>query len=188
MEANTKYKIELKIPVRLLLAIVLSAGCTISVLAQATVSTTASVTILTPLSISAKQPMRFDAIGASEEKDGTLEITAGGDHNSTSGTNLNDQDSLYSQAMFTVTGEALYNYAIILPETIEVTNRDNTGSMTIGTLLEKPASGSELYTTIGTLAALNGTDSFTVGGTLIVPAGQLAGEYAGNFRVTVAFN
>ena len=58
--------------------------------------------------------------------------------------------------------------------------------MTIGDLVARfNGAGADAVT--GTLSA-DGNDSFTVGGTLTVAAAQTAGEYAGTFNVTVAYN
>jgi hypothetical protein len=77
-------------------------------------------------------------------------------------------------------------YALTLPLTITVTRGSGTETMSIGTLLARfNGAGADAVTS--TLSG-TGTDSFTVGGTLAVAAGQVAGVYAGIFNVTVAYN
>jgi DNA-binding NarL/FixJ family response regulator len=174
--------------VNILLTIVLLAGFTSSVMAQATVNSTAGVKILTPLSISETYPMHFGTIGVSEEAGGTVVISTAGVRSATGGVTLSGLAPLYSLATFTVTGEPLYTYAITLPETITITNTDNIATMEIEKLLAKSTSGTESNTATGTLMAGDGMESFTIGGTLTVPAGQLAGVYSGTFDVTVAYN
>jgi CheY-like chemotaxis protein len=173
---------------KLLLTVVLLAGFTTQVMAQATVNSTAGVKILTPLSISETYPMHFGTVGVSEEAGGTVVISTAGVRLATGGVTLSGMAPLYTLATFTVTGEPLYTYAITLPETIEISNTENSATMTIGALLAKSASGTESNTATGTLHAGDGTESFTVGGTMSVPAGQLAGVYSGTFDVTVAYN
>jgi hypothetical protein len=85
-----------------------------------------------------------------------------------------------------VAGQASTTYALTLPATITVTKAVTLETMTIGTLLARfNGAGADAVTS--TLDGA-GTDSFTVGGTLSVSAGQVAGTYAGTFDVTVAYN
>ena len=91
-------------------------------------------------------------------------------------------------ATYTVTGEPSYTYAITLPSSIIVTHSTNTNTMVINNLLAKSTSGVEAHNAIGTLTALEGSESFTVGGTLNVLAGQGPGNYSGDFNITVVYN
>jgi heptaprenylglyceryl phosphate synthase len=47
--------------------------------------------------------------------------------------------------------------------------------------------GEDADATTSTLAA-NGTDSFTLGGTLNVQENQIGGQYSGTFQVSVDYN
>jgi hypothetical protein len=170
------------------ITIFLMGAFTTATMAQATVNTSVGVTILIPLSISETFPMHFGTIGVLEESGGTVVLTTEGVRSATDGVTLSALAPFASPATYTVTGEPLYTYAITLPQTITVTNTDNTTTMIIGTLVAKSTSGTESNAATGTLIAGEGTETFTVGGTLTVAAAQLAGEYSGTFDVTVAYN
>jgi hypothetical protein len=179
--------------VKLFLAIVLMSGITSTVMAQVPQVTTTNPTaagarILTALSIVENLPMHFGTLGVAAGVAGTCVVSTAGERSATGGVNLSALAPLFSLATYTVTGEPLYTYLITLPDDITVTHTNTVNTMVIGTLLALPASGIESHTATGTLIAVAGTNSFTVGGTLNVGATQLAGVYAGTFNVTVAYN
>lgn len=91
-----------------------------------------------------------------------------------------------STASFGIIGKLGATYAITLPVgTINLTREGGAEIMTVGNFLAHPVSaGADQLT--GTL--VGGTDTFTVGGTLNVNAGQIEGIYTGTFNVTIAYN
>ena len=92
-----------------------------------------------------------------------------------------------TNAAYNVTGTKNVTYALFLPSTITVTESiDATETMTISDLKAR-FNGKNVDAVVSTLSA-TGTDSFTVGGTLAVKAGQGTGIYAGSFDVSVDYN
>ena len=87
-------------------------------------------------------------------------------------------------AGFNVTGESGATYTITLPGSVILNNNNGeTGSDNEMTLNNFTSSKT------GNTGTLNsGTDSFTVGASLIVKAKQNSGDYEGTFTVTVNYN
>ncbi len=81
-------------------------------------------------------------------------------------------------ATFLVTGAANATYAITLPGAANINSGPDT--MSVGTFTDSNGG-------VGTLSVL-GTDTFTVGATLSVGAGQPQGTYTGTFIMTVNYN
>jgi len=158
----------------------------ISLSAQATRNTSASVTILTPLAITELSPLNFGTMSVSEETGGVCILSTLGVRSPTEGVNLSEQSPSATNASYTITGDVNATYIIDLPESITVNNEISGATMIITFVQARPSStGSDGL--IGTLSS-SGTDSFTVGGTLNVEAGQDVGYYDGNFLVTVSYN
>jgi len=86
-----------------------------------------------------------------------------------------------SAARFTVTGEPTFTYAI--------SNSGGTVTMMSGSnsLVCTLAAPAAVSVTLGTLPS-GGTQDFTVGGSLAVPANQPSGTYTGSWTETVAYN
>lgn len=157
--------------------------------AQATEPTSAGANIITPISIAETSALNFGTMSVSSETGGTCVLSSANVRSATGGVNISTAGTAASTAAYTVTGEASTNYAITLPATITVNKVDGgaaAGTMSISALKALVASKAAEQTT-GTLTA-GGTDSFTVGGTLIVDARQPTGPYTGTFNVTVAYN
>lgn len=155
--------------------------------AQVTETTDAGAKILTVLTISETMDLHFGTMGVLTGTGGTCILATDGTRTQTGGVNLSSLAPLHRNAEYLVTGEANYQYAITLPATITITHSNNINTMSIGNLLAKCASASA-NGLIGTLDALTGEDTFKVGGTLNVTAGQYPGVYTGTFDVTVAYN
>jgi hypothetical protein len=164
--------------------IVLMAGFSFRLLAQATENTAAAANIVTPIAISETTSLHFGTMAVLAGTGGTCVLSTQGVRTQTGGVNLSVQTPTATNAAFSVSGAVSTTYAITLPATIIVSYLTN--NMTIGTLLARTASaGADGLT--GTLNG-SGADTFTVGGTLTVTAGQIAGLYTGTFDVTVAYN
>jgi hypothetical protein len=164
--------------------IVLLAGFSVKLLAQATENTAAAANIVTPIAISETASLHFGTMAVLAGTGGTCVLSTQGARSQTGGVNLSGQVPTATNAAFSVSGAVSTTYAITLPATITVSYLIN--DMTIGTLLSRTASaGADGLT--GTLDG-SGADTFTIGGTLTVAAGQVAGLYTGTFDVTVAYN
>lgn len=165
--------------------IILMTGLAGKAFAQATENTAAGAVIITPITISETSALHFGVMAVLAGTPGTCVLSTQGVRTATGGVNLSAQAPAAANAAYDVTGAVSTTYAITLPATITV-NDGATHTMTIGTLLARTASaGSDGLT--GTLDG-SGNDSFTVGGTLSVPAAQTAGVYSGTFDVTIAYN
>lgn len=168
-------------------AILMIAGFSNKVMAQATKNTAAGAVIITPISITETSALHFGVMAVLAGTPGTAVLSTQGVRTATGGVNLSAQTPAATNAAYDVTGQASTTYAITLPATITVTETvGGLETMTIDNLLARTASAAADGLT-GTLDG-GGADDFTVGGTLNVPAAQLAGTYAGTFDVTVAYN
>jgi hypothetical protein len=94
------------------------------------------------------------------------------------------QNAGNTAARFVATGEPGYLYTLTLPATIALTKTVTSGTaptMNVSALTSTlGASG------IGTLAT-DGTQTFSVGGTLNIGASQETGDYQGQFNVVVTY-
>ena len=80
---------------------------------------------------------------------------------------------------FTVTGTPNANVVLTLPASATLTRSGGTETMSIGTFNSNPAGAFQLGGT--------GSANFSVGGTLTVASGQVAGVYNGTFSVSVEY-
>jgi hypothetical protein len=168
----------------LFVAVSMIAGYSTKVMAQATENTAAAAKIVTPLSITETSSLHFGTMAVLAGTPGTCVLSTQGARTQTGGVNLSIQAPSASNAAYNVAGAVNTTYAITLPATITVTS--GAESMTINSILARTVSAGVDGLT-GTLSA-SGSDSFTVGGTLNVSAGQVTGVYNGTFDVTVAYN
>jgi hypothetical protein len=172
----------------LIVAIILVAGMTTTVMAQtgATATTDAGAVIITPIALAQVTPLHFGVMSVKTGDPGTCVLSTVGVRTATGGVNLSAQAPAATNAAYTVAGQISTTYALTLPLTITVTRVSGSETMLIGTLVARfNLTGPDKVT-----STLNpsGADSFTVGGTLSVAAAQVAGVYAGTFAVTVAYN
>jgi len=167
--------------------IVLVAVFSTKSIAQVTETTDAGAKILTVLTISENMDFHFGTMGVLTGTGGTCVLATDGTRTQTGGVNLSSLTPLHRNAEYLVTGEPNYQYVITLPASITITHANNINTMTINSLLAKCASATS-NGLIGTLHASSGEDTFKVGGTLNVSAGQYPGVYTGTFDVTVAYN
>ncbi len=171
----------------LLAAVAMIAGFSTKVMAQATENTAAAANIVTPIALTETSSLHFGTMAVLASSGGTCILSTQGVRTPTGGVNLSVQAPGATNAAYNVSGAVNTAYAITLPSIITVTEQTlGEATMRISSILARPASaGAEQLT--GTLSA-NGTDNFTVGGTLDVTAGQPTGQYSGTFDVTVAYN
>jgi len=168
-------------------AIVMMVGFSGKLMAQSTVTgTTAGAVIIIPIALTQVTPLHFGVMSVLAATPGTCVLSTTGVRSATGGVNLSAQTPVATNAAYNVAGQVSTTYALTLPATITVTKAVTLETMTIGTLLARfNGAGADAVTS--TISA-GGTDSFTVGGTLAVSAGQVAGTYAGAFDVTIAYN
>ena len=159
--------------------VITSAGLYSAALTAATVTGNASANVLTPLGIAnGTNAMNFGDVAGDATSATTVDLTPGGvasspDGASTAGTS--------TAGDFDVTGSGTLSYIITLPASILLTADTTAGAdMTVDTFVSNlGVSGSS-----GTLGT---DDSFTVGATLNINAGQLADTYSGTYDVTVNY-
>jgi hypothetical protein len=163
-------------------AILLMAGFTNKVMAQATdtKSNDAKASIIGAIALTVANPLEFGAI--TPGTGGTVIIDVEGGRTKTGTVGL-VTGTAPTAASYTVTGTGLATYAITIPtDPIIITN--TTGASETMEVTEMDCS----YGALTSVFAAGGTDAFTVGGTLTVLTGQVAGFYTGPFEVTVAYN
>jgi hypothetical protein len=151
------------------------------VFAQASATANASATIVTPISISKTVDMNFGNVAVQTATGGTVVMTPAGVRSATGGVTLPTTVGTVAAAVFTVSGQGNYTYAITLPST-DLTITNGSSTMAVNTFTSNPSP-------TGTLSA-GGTQTLSVGATLNVSAAQAAGLYtsASPFTVTVNYN
>lgn len=149
-------------------------------MAQNSADATARVTatIITPISIEKTADLLFGKIVKSDAG-GTVVIDTEDNAVYTGVTEFANNINV-SAAKFTVKGNAGNRYSISLPDSITISETGG-ATMTVNHFTSSPD------VTAGVIAS-NGTQTLSVGATLNVGADQAAGEYAGEFTVTVAYN
>ena len=147
--------------------------------ASASASASAKATIITPIAIAHVEHLNFGNIVAGTGI-GTVIVDTKGDRTKTGDVILpTATPGTFNAAEFTVTGLADATYAITLPDDNTVTISGPGEDMTVTGFTSNPD---------GTGVLAGGTQTLSVGATLNVGADQAAGEYAGEFTVTVAYN
>ena len=165
-------------------AILMMASFSSKLKAQATENTAAGAEIITPITLTETSSLHFGVMSVLGATPGTCVLNTLGARSATGGVNLSATGTAASNATYNVSGNPSTTYALTLPANITVTSGANT--MTISSVLARfNAAAADAVT-----STLDGTgaDSFSVGGTLTVPAAQSAGAYTGTFDVTVAYN
>ena len=142
----------------------------------ATVTADASANVLEPLGITQAAAMDFGDVAADPTVATTVVLTTGGATSSPDGASVSGTPAAGS---FDVTGATNAAYDITLP-------LDNTVVLTgLGANMPVDSFTSSLGAS-GNLGA-TGTQNFTVGATLTVPANQTADNYTGTYDVTVNY-
>jgi hypothetical protein len=175
-----------------LVAIILFVGFASRVAAQtsASESTNAGAVLIVAMTVTETAPLHFGSIVLTTTAGGTVQLPS----NSTTrvftgGVATSPATPTATNAAYNVTGTGLETYALTLPASTTVTHTSvGTGvnTMTI-TLMKARFNGAGSDAVTSTLAA-NGTDSFTLGGTLTVQADQVGGIYAGTFNISIDYN
>jgi hypothetical protein len=142
---------------------------------SATANAQATATIVTPISISKTGgDLAFGKIVPSSTA-GTVIVTPVGDISATDGATI-FQNNAHSATTFKVSGESGAAYTLTFSAD-PLEGPTGSANMTVDT-----------FTHNANLTLAGGEETFGVGATLHVDADQAAGEYAGEFTVTVAYN
>ena len=162
----------------------------ISAQSGSNVSTAASADLLVAMVINQTSPLNFGSSVLTDANGGTIELPSnsitriyGG------GVATSAASPAPTNAAYDVSGNANQTYALVLPTTTTVTHTSvSTGVFEMNiTLMKARFSGAAEDATISNLSS-EGTDSFTVGGTLTVLPNQVGGQYTGTFQVSVDYN
>lgn len=145
---------------------------------QASVSAKATATIVKSISIEKNADLKFGKIIAASTA-GQVAIQTDGSRTVASGNVvLFNQGSDHQAASFKTIGSPNATYYLSFPPSVSLAGPSGSTPMTIEGFV---------HSATGTLSA-SGEETFNVGATLKVGANQAAGEYAGTFSVTAAYN
>lgn len=169
-----------------LLAAIAMIAFTTNSFGQATTSVVTSADVITPIAIAKGNPLDFgDIVGTAAG--GTVTISADGATRTPSNANLLiGQQSTFSAATFSVTGQAGYTYAITLPASTGFSVANGTAvdaaKMLVDTFTSTPNA-------TGTLST-SGAQTVTVGAKITLAANQASGAYthADGMAITVQYN
>ena len=185
----------MKKSILIFLAIVMVVGFSNKVMAQvsntkATETTAAGAVLITAMGLVETAPMHFGSNVLTDALGGTVVLPSNSTTRTyTGGVAASAATPVATNAAYTVTGTGLETYAVTLPATTTVTHTTvASGVYTMDiTLMTARFNGAGSDAITSALAA-DGTDSFTLGGTLTVQANQVGGIYAGTFDVTIDYN
>jgi hypothetical protein len=155
---------------------------TTNAVAQATATGTSTATVVAPIGITSTATLAFGNLAVVEA--GTVLLTSANVRSQTGGVTLTANEGTFNPAGFSVTGEATYAYTLTLPLDTDVALSDLLG-IEGGPDMTVTAFESSLTDNKGVIGT---NDTFTVGATLNVAAGQDAGSYEGDFDVTVEYD
>jgi hypothetical protein len=150
-------------------------------------NSTASVKIASTLSITKTVDMHFGSMNRPTTA-ASVTLTTANMRMSNGSITLLSQAPVSAPLTFTVVGDAGMYYTITLPTNVIVTSGIATNDMIINNFIARPASvGTDQMVGILNQGPGGNTDSFTVGGTLVLAPDQPAGTYTGSCSVTVAY-
>lgn len=142
----------------------------------------ATGTIFRPIVLNKDSDLAFGVIVKPHAGSGTVVIDAVTGARSVVGQGGVISASSYGRASFTVEGEGGQAFAITVPDDMTMTRSG--GSETITVDLTPSAVSGTLSSSLGD----SGSATFGVGGEIPVSTATVAGDYAGSFLVTVAYN
>ncbi|MBC9914583.1 DUF4402 domain-containing protein [Chitinophaga varians] len=151
---------------------------------SATATANASATVITPIAIAKTLDLNFGVL-ASSPIPGTLKISPAGVRTTTGGVSTLSTTGTVTPAIFSVTGENNFTYAITLPLIPVVLNHT---TLPGAFMLATNFTSSPAVITGGVLTG--GSQALNVGATLFVGPNQPHGLYTTNipFPVTVNYN
>lgn len=145
---------------------------------QASVTANATATIVKSISIEKIADLQFGKIIAASTA-GQVQIQTDGSRTIAAGdVVLFNQGSDHQAAAFKTIGSPNATYFLSFPTSVSLAGPTGSTPMTIEGFV---------HSATGTLSA-SGEETFNVGATLNVGVNQAAGEYAGTFAVTAAYN
>ena len=166
---------------KLFITALMIAGTFTTANAQSTAQAIATANVVTPISIAKNADMAFGNLAVQAATGGNVVLAPNGTRTRSGGVTLPATTGTVTAASFTVTGNGSYTYAITLPSgNVQLNHTNATDFMNANTFTSDPS---------GTGTLSSGTQNISVGATLVVGSGQVAGVYtSGNFDVTVNYN
>jgi hypothetical protein len=175
----------------ILFTIIIFAGFTVNLSAQGDdVTTGASADLLVAMTLTENSSLSFGYSLLTSSAGGTVVLPSNSiTRTYTGGVATSAATPAPTNASYSVTGTGLETYAVTLPLTTTVTHTTvGVGVITMDiTLMKARFDGEGADATTSTLAT-DGTDSFTLGGSLTVKEDQIGGQYTGTFPVSVDYN
>lgn len=180
----------------LFVAIVMMAGFSMKVMADGTntsktvTGTHAGAVLIVPMGLTQTAALHFGTIVLTSTAGGTVVLASNSTSRAFDGgvaTAAGNVTSHPSNAAYNVTGTMNETYALTLPATITVTETTGKAATMVISALKARFNGALTDAVSSTLSSA-GTDNFTVGGTLTIPATPVAGIYDGQFDVSVDYN
>lgn len=153
-------------------------------------TTNAGAVLIVAMTLSETSPLHFGSNVLTTTAGGTIVLPSNSTTRTyTGGVAASAATPVATNAAYDVTGTALETYALTLPASVTVTHTSvATGVNTMEiTSMTARFNGAGADATTSALSA-DGTDSFTLGGTLTVGANQVGGVYAGTFDVSIDYN
>lgn len=148
-------------------------------------STNVQAKLIVPLSITETSSLHFGTINILGGEAGTVVLPPDSTTRIFDGVVGSAVAPLATNAAYTVSGTKNVSYGVSLPSSITVIEAGG-DAMTITNLKARFNTTSQDSTT--STLDVNGTDSFKLGGTLVVTANQIPGTYTGSFNVSVDYN
>lgn len=164
--------------IALFAVVIMIAGLSNSVFAQ-NVNTTSGAKIVVPIQIEQTENTQLH-FGTMANVNGGDVVLTPANNRSSADVSLLSQSPVWQVPEYTVTGTPSSYYTISLP--VNGTQSVANGAITMPL--------KDFTTSIGTAGTLStgGTQTFTLGATLVVTDDQAGGVYTGQFPVTVAYN
>lgn len=178
----------------ILLAIIMAAGFTINLSAQSSetmnVTTDAGANILVAMMISETASLNFGSNLLATSAGGTVVLPSNSTtRNYTGGVAAEVSTPVATVAAYNLNGTGLETYALVLPSLVTVEHASVSSGVHTMNITSMTARFNDADTdAITSTLAANGTDSFTLGGTLTVQEDQISGQYSGSFQVSVDYN
>lgn len=174
-------------PKALRLAACALALCAIGGAAQAQTSSNATVsgsmTVFQPITLTKTSDLSFGTVMRPASGNGTVTIDASsGARTVTGGAAPVASGGTPSRAAFTVTGEGGLNFTVTHPASFNMTRNGNQDPIQV--MLNSTMGGGQLSGSAGQ----QGTQTFGIGGQVLLSNGTPTGAYTGSFTVTVAYN
>lgn len=148
-------------------------------------SVTGTMTVYQPITLAKTSDLSFGTVMRPASGNGTVSIDAqSGARTITGGASpvANGPNAAPSRAVFTVTGEGGMNFTVTYPQTFNMTRNGNQDPIQV--TLNSTMGGGQLSGSNGQ----QGTQTFGIGGQVLLSNGTPTGAYSGSFTVTVAYN